>query len=336
MEVKVANGVVVKTQGFCDQVPVCIQGEEFSIQFHVLPLGGCDVVLGTQWLTTLGNIQWNFQFLTMEFCHKGHKVLLEGLKQSGSHLLDGDQFFKTPIKKGLLVHILTPSLAEEQAALPVEVADLLQEFTQVFHTPVGLPPLRGHEHHITLKEGAQPVYQRPYRYPFYQKNEIKRIVKELLVVGSIRNSCSPFASLVLLVRKADGSWRMCIDYRALNLNIVKDKFSIPVIDELLDELNGACIFSKLDLRSRYHQIRMSEEDIPKTTFRTHEGHYEFLVMPFDLTNAPSTYRSLMNQVFKPFLRRFVLVFFDDILVYSKSLVDHVSHLRAVLEVLAKE
>ena len=163
--------------------------------------------------------------------------------------------------------------------------------------------------------------------------ELKTQLQELLDKGLIQPSVSPWGAPVLFVKKKDGSLRLCIDYRELNRVTVKNKYPLPRIDDLFDQLAGASVFSKIDLRSGYHQLKIKKEDVPKIAFRTRYGHYEFLVLPFGLTNAPAFFMDLMNRVFRPFLDKFAVVFIDDILVYSKTRKEHANHLRMVLKTL---
>lgn len=174
---------------------------------------------------------------------------------------------------------------------------------------------------------------RPYRYTVIQKTLIEELIKEMLEKGVVRTSSSPFASPVVLIKKKDGGWSLCVDYRALNKLTVKNRYPIPLIEDLFDELGGEKIFLKVDLKSGYHQIRLVATDSAKTPFQTHSGHFEWLVMPFRLSNAPATFQKAMNHIFRDHLRKFVLVFFDDILVYSKNGNDHLEHLRVVFEIL---
>ena len=162
---------------------------------------------------------------------------------------------------------------------------------------------------------------------------MKTQLQELVDKGFIRPSISPWGALVLFVKKKDGTWRLCIDYRQLNKVTIHKKYPLPRIDDLINQLQGAKVFSNIDLRSGYHQLRIRESDIPKTAFRTKYGHYEFLVMSFGLTNSPTAFMDLMNRVFRPYLDRFVIVFIDDILVYSRSELEHERHLGLVLQTL---
>ncbi|KAM0057208.1 putative nucleotidyltransferase, Ribonuclease H [Helianthus debilis subsp. tardiflorus] len=334
--VLVGSGERLPCTGVAKQVELVIQGSSVLIDFFVLPLQGWDMVLGVSWLSTLGPVVTNYATALFEFQLGATRVTWKG---EPSTTADPIQFhgLKKLAHSNAIAHYfhlqLLPSQVDSMATVPTDIQQLLSEFSQVFRPPTGLPPIRLQDHRITLLPNSAPVAVRPYRYPHFQKQEVERLVQDMLSQGIIRPSCSPFSSPVLLVRKKDGTWRFCVDYRALNALTVPDRFPIPTIDELFDELHGAVYFSKLDLLSGYHQIRLQDGSIAKTAFRTHDGHYEFLVMPFGLTNAPSTFQRLMNDVFRPFLRRFVLVFFDDILIYSSTWADHLTHLRSVFQTL---
>jgi hypothetical protein len=224
----------------------------------------------------------------------------------------------------------------ETPFVPQYLQSILSKLQVVFSIAQGLPPSHGvHDHSIPLILGSLLPNIRPYSHPFSQKNEIEKMLQELLNAGVILPSMSPYSSPVVMVLNKEVSWCMFPNFHSLNKFTIKDKFPIPVIDDLLDELSAAQLFTKLDLHFGYHQIHMKEADIPKTSFRTHEGHYEFLVMPFGLCNAPSTLQSLMNHVFRPFLHHFFLVFFDDILIYRKTWKNHLSHVDQILHLLSQ-
>nr|GEW85239.1 putative reverse transcriptase domain-containing protein [Tanacetum cinerariifolium] len=200
----------------------------------------------------------------------------------------------------------------------------------------GLPSTRPVQFQIDLVPGATPVARAPYRLAPSEMKELAEQLKELSNTGFIRPSSSPWGAPVLFVKKKDGSFRMCIDYRELNKLTVKNRYPLPRIDDLFNQLQGSSVYSKIDLRSGYHQLRVREEDIPKTAFKTRYGHYEFQVMPFGLTNAPAVFMDLMNWVCKPYLDKFMIVFIDDILIYSKYEKEHEEHLKAILELIKKE
>jgi len=219
------------------------------------------------------------------------------------------------------------------AIRPLTVAEIpvVCEFLDVFPEDLpGLPPDRDIEFKIDLIPGTAPISRRPYRMPPNELAELKKQLQELLEKGLIRPSSSPWGCPALFVKKKDKSLRMCVDYRPLNAVTIKNKYPLPRIDTLFDQLAKAKVFSKIDLRSGYHQIKIRPEDIPKTAFSTRYGLYEYLVMSFGLTNAPAHFMYLMNSVFMPELDKFVVVFIDDILVYSENAQDHEKHLRIVL------
>ncbi|CAI7813547.1 unnamed protein product, partial [Closterium sp. NIES-54] len=222
--------------------------------------------------------------------------------------------------------------------LPPAIQKLLEEFKDVLRDDLldQLPPYRTHQHEIIEEPSSKPTFRAPYRLSPTELANMKKHIKYLLDKGLIQPSTSPYGAPLLFTPKPDGSLRMFIDYRALNKQTIKNKYPIPRIDDLLDQLRGATVFSKLDLRSGYWQIRMADNSIHKTAFRTRYGSYEYLVMLFGLTNAPATFQAEMNHILRPLLDECVVVYLDDILIYSRDMKQHIEHLRCVFEILRRE
>ena len=322
--VMVGNDAFITCQGICPEVQISLQNSVFTIPFYLLPIEGANVVIGIEWLCTLGPIQPDFAIPSMAFTHLNKQITLTATNPptptqdtyhqlchnisihtiASLHLLSIDTHSMIPIS--LETRLQTPSSPLYQ--LPHSIQTILRKHRSIFKPPHGLPPLRPHDHHISLLPKTGPVNVRSYRYPHSQKHTITHLIAEMLQEGFIKPSTNPFSSSVLVIKKKYGTWCFCVDYRALNVVTMRDCFPIPTIDDLLDDLGSAPIFTKIDLYSGYHQIRLNPNDTHKTTFRTIDGHYEFLVMPFGLTNAPSTFQTTMNDLLRPFLRQFVLVF----------------------------
>jgi hypothetical protein len=209
---------------------------------------------------------------------------------------------------------------------------VVQDYPDVFSKDLpGMLPDHDIEFLIELLPGTPPISKRPYRMPVNELVELKKQIAELQAKGFIRPSSSPWGAPVLFVEMKDGTQRMCVDYRSLNEVTIKNKYPLPRIEDLFDQMKGASVFSKIDLRSGYHQLKIWESDIPKTAFRTRYFLYEHTVMFFGLTNAPACFMYLMNKVFMEYLDRFIVVFINDILVFSKTMEEHEEHLRLVLE-----
>ncbi|KAK9077569.1 hypothetical protein SSX86_005906 [Deinandra increscens subsp. villosa] len=335
LEVEIANDKSILVFDVCRGCKISINNEEYLIDLIPMAMREFKVVVGMDWLSR-NHAKVICDRKAIEISSPmGNKVTIHGEKQNVPIICSMMEARK------LMLHgcqAYLAMVADTRIQSPaIDGLPVVQEFKDVFPDDLpGLPPDREVEFKIELVPSAKPVAKAPYRLAPAELQELKTQIQELLDKGFIRPSVSPWGAPVLFVKKKDGSMRMCIDYRELNKLTVKNKYPLPRIDDLFDQLQGAKWFSKIDLRSGYHQLKVNEGDIPKTAFRTRYGHYEFSVMSFGLTNAPAAFMDLMNRVCKPMLDKSVIVFIDDILVYSRDEAEHAKHLREVLERLREE
>ena len=351
-DIEMPNGQHQSSKEFLPSANIHIANYQDFVPLKVINIASFDVILGKPWLTRY-NPHINWRTNTLEFHHQGRHIMLQTPPPPSCHKQALDQpattlsamQFKKQLKKGCqcFAALVRPVPQEEKTHDPnqnlihprPEIQQILEEYHDVFpdELPKELPPKRSVDHRIELLPGNAPPSRSTYHMSYEELDQLKRQLEDYLEHGQIQPSKSPFGAPVLFVKKKDGSLRMCVDYRALNKITIKNRYPLPRIEELFDRLQGAKYFSKIDLRSGYHQIRIAEEDIPKTAFRTRYGHFEFLVLPFGLTNAPATFMTLMHDIFRPLLDQCVVIFLDDILIYNNTKEEHLQHLKQVLQTL---
>ncbi|GJV47306.1 putative reverse transcriptase domain-containing protein [Tanacetum coccineum] len=334
-EVELADGRVVSTNTVLKGCTLSLVNHIFEINLMPIELGTFDVIIGMDWLVKhdaiivygekVVRISYGNKTLIVEGDKGGSRLKIISCIKACKYVEQGCHLF--------LAHVTKKKSKERR----MEDVPVIRNFPEVFPEELpGLPPPRQVEFRIDLVSGAAPIARAPYRLAPSEMKELSVQLQELLEKGFIRLSSSPWGAPVLFMKKKDGSFRMCIDYRELNKLTVKNRYPLPRIDDLFDQFQGSSVYSKIDLRSGYHQLRIKEEDILITAFRTRYGHFEFQVMPFGLTNVLAVFMDMMNRVCKPYLDKFVIVFIDDILVYSKGQEEHAKHLKIILELLKEE
>jgi hypothetical protein len=278
VRITTANGLEMISDTTCLNSKYTVQGHEFTTDFSLLEVKGYDIILGADWIYTHSPVGLDLRRREFSITKNGQLVTFSDETFQYNHQVIGAKKLYQLLKKKAVgaVVLLNNSPSQSQTAtgtIPVEIQTVLSEFADVFQEPDSLPPPRAVDHTIPLIEDQKPINQRAYRLPYHKKNAMEELIKQLLLANMIRPSVSPYSSPVILVKKKDGSWRLCVDYRKLNSCTIKNKYPISMIEDLLDELFGSKIFSKIDLRSGYHPILMREEDIHKTTFTTNLGHF---------------------------------------------------------------
>ena len=313
-----------------------IHGREFSADLLALSFHEFDLILEMDWLSKHQAIVDCDKKTVRLKCSDMSEVTIHGIQYGAVSNVILAMQARRLLRKGCEA-FLALVLDSKRGQIELENILVVQDFPDVFLEELpGIPLVKEVYLSIEILPGTTPTSRAPYRMAPTELKELKIQLQELLDKGFIRLSVSPWGAPVLFVKKKDGTLWMCIDYRQINKVTVKNKYPLSIIEDLFDQLKGAGVFSKIDLRSGYYQLRVKDSDVPKTTFRTRYGHYEFLVMPFGLTNAPTTFMDLMNRVFRPYLDQFIVIFIDDILVYSRDEQEHEQHLKIVLQTLREK